>query len=480
MTDLSRLLPWEELRRTEGDLPWPALETFVEAVVSDADVARQLFAEYEKAWAAGDVPTYVDLYVPAIFALAAPRLSDQQRRELGSWLVDKLLEAGYEGADLAEEALVSAAGLMGPVILPKVLDTLETMPEGEDYAEPWVRCWNLTTLAAKTNDAAIRARTIQACLRLLEQIEQGKCDEFVGIYAAWTLALLKYADAAPRLQRLSEKVDRLAGGADYREALRFLQGRSKHVYREPWEWPVKKWLESSWRTAKKWHAEGDFADLEEEQEAAAMERARELADRFMTSRQAAQLAEVPAEDRAYIPHLLLEYAHVYEGAAPEELTTQTLQALLFDAFPRKITAERDFFERVPVVVEAFLRWLAAEGILPEGETLADTVRSWAAEIVAEAMAPENWDPAKQFTMKAQRAGVDMSDQDALHRYMCEQAQEALAQTPYELPDQTPITPPIPIVEHAPKVGRNDPCPCGSGKKYKKCCGAPGESQTTSV
>ena len=22
----------------------------------------------------------------------------------------------------------------------------------------------------------------------------------------------------------------------------------------------------------------------------------------------------------------------------------------------------------------------------------------------------------------------------------------------------------------PKVGRNEPCPCGSGKKYKKCCG----------
>src|ERR1043166_8868567 len=22
----------------------------------------------------------------------------------------------------------------------------------------------------------------------------------------------------------------------------------------------------------------------------------------------------------------------------------------------------------------------------------------------------------------------------------------------------------------PKVGRNDPCPCGSGKKYKQCCG----------
>jgi uncharacterized protein YecA (UPF0149 family) len=22
-----------------------------------------------------------------------------------------------------------------------------------------------------------------------------------------------------------------------------------------------------------------------------------------------------------------------------------------------------------------------------------------------------------------------------------------------------------------KIGRNDPCPCGSGKKHKKCCGS---------
>ena len=27
-----------------------------------------------------------------------------------------------------------------------------------------------------------------------------------------------------------------------------------------------------------------------------------------------------------------------------------------------------------------------------------------------------------------------------------------------------------VVRSTPKVGRNDPCPCGSGKKYKHCCG----------
>ena len=27
-----------------------------------------------------------------------------------------------------------------------------------------------------------------------------------------------------------------------------------------------------------------------------------------------------------------------------------------------------------------------------------------------------------------------------------------------------------MVRQGPKVGRNEPCPCGSGKKYKQCCG----------
>jgi len=31
-------------------------------------------------------------------------------------------------------------------------------------------------------------------------------------------------------------------------------------------------------------------------------------------------------------------------------------------------------------------------------------------------------------------------------------------------------PQTPVKRESPKVGRNDPCPCGSGKKFKKCCG----------
>jgi len=32
-----------------------------------------------------------------------------------------------------------------------------------------------------------------------------------------------------------------------------------------------------------------------------------------------------------------------------------------------------------------------------------------------------------------------------------------------------LNPPKPKIAEK-KVGRNEPCPCGSGKKYKKCCG----------
>lgn len=31
--------------------------------------------------------------------------------------------------------------------------------------------------------------------------------------------------------------------------------------------------------------------------------------------------------------------------------------------------------------------------------------------------------------------------------------------------------PQPYVRAQPKIGRNEPCVCGSGKKYKKCCGS---------
>lgn len=37
-------------------------------------------------------------------------------------------------------------------------------------------------------------------------------------------------------------------------------------------------------------------------------------------------------------------------------------------------------------------------------------------------------------------------------------------------DDDPLPPPVePIKKGSAEPGRNEPCPCGSGKKYKQCC-----------
>jgi len=50
----------------------------------------------------------------------------------------------------------------------------------------------------------------------------------------------------------------------------------------------------------------------------------------------------------------------------------------------------------------------------------------------------------------------------------ERDQQVKAGLPGE--DEAPLPPPVEPIQKDKEIGRNDPCPCGSGKKYKKCCG----------
>ncbi len=60
--------------------------------------------------------------------------------------------------------------------------------------------------------------------------------------------------------------------------------------------------------------------------------------------------------------------------------------------------------------------------------------------------------------------VSKAAHDEVGQFSMAERQRAAAQAPQG--EQTVKK----IQLDTPKVGRNDPCPCGSGKKYKKCCG----------
>jgi uncharacterized protein len=54
-----------------------------------------------------------------------------------------------------------------------------------------------------------------------------------------------------------------------------------------------------------------------------------------------------------------------------------------------------------------------------------------------------------------------------YRQLFAYAEQRLRDLSKQVPPPAPSQGPVPTVE---RVGRNDPCPCGSGKKYKQCCG----------
>jgi hypothetical protein len=473
-------LPWQELWRAQGEIPWLALETFADAVVAEPGLADELFKTYEQA--RGVEPTgtcYADLYVPAIFALAAPRLDEDRRRIIGEFLVKKLAEAGEDDDDVMMEVLTGASGSTGPVIVLAVLDAIAAESGAEGA---WFHLWNLTALAARAEDPFVRDQTVRACVGLLERADRGEIRPDEGMEAAHTLASLGRTEYAKLLERLGAKCGPFLGRADYEEAVRLLKGSAdREERRQAWEEPVRDWFEPRWQTMRDWFARRGAEELEDVSSDLTVPA--NMVRRFMKSQWAADLPQDLFEDAPFITRRLLEYAETYDGTAPNELDEQTLCDVLLDLFPRTVTGGRGFFAKVAPVVEALLEWMASEGILENGSALAQSVHAWSEEIVDEAMEPENWGPAKTMAMEAEQAGVDITDEEALQRFWYARALQSLDQLEQNPPDQSeqpPVAPTVPIVEHAPKIGRNDPCPCGSGRKYKKCCGRSAKGRAAST
>jgi len=86
-----------------------------------------------------------------------------------------------------------------------------------------------------------------------------------------------------------------------------------------------------------------------------------------------------------------------------------------------------------------------------------------------------------FSLYCQEKGADitaiMSDQEqqqALNEEWMNTPRKTFdGKTPAQMLEEDPTLMPQKVETYRreePRVGRNDPCPCGSGKKYKKCCG----------
>ncbi len=122
-------------------------------------------------------------------------------------------------------------------------------------------------------------------------------------------------------------------------------------------------------------------------------------------------------------------------------------------------------------------------LLPELEKLAGTKLPSGLDLkqLQKLMAGPQGKLMSDFAAWCQEQGIDattLTDQSLLQQ-LTEQWQQTPratlgGKTPAEFTQNDPSLLGLKKVEtfrrEQPRIGRNDPCPCGSGKKYKKCCG----------
>jgi|GEM_PF-785059 len=133
------------------------------------------------------------------------------------------------------------------------------------------------------------------------------------------------------------------------------------------------------------------------------------------------------DDVKEILRLFLECFYIHQDKPPKDMDGRIFKDAVLGLLPRRFTGKESYLEQVPKVVHAYIEYLKRETQLKEIGKIEKTIA----------------DLDSRFIKAVKK--VKARDR---------------------IPDEPPTEQ---IVRNEGKLGRNDPCPCGSGKKYKKCC-----------
>ena len=506
---------WDALKAAGDEVPWAALEQVADALAETPALWPPLEALYRDSLETsyGVQGTYAYLYVCAIAALAAPRLPPDLRENVGRFLTAELRTAAHNGDDILCDVLENAAGSLGPAVLPTVLDRLE-----EEWGETeggWFHLWGLVRLVAGAEDAALRQRVADLACRALRDACDGPLSAPDVWMAAEAVADLRCEAARPLLRQLLQKGGRRPaawlGYGDIAEALAFL-GTDPPRRHDEWEEPVRTWFEAHWQPLRRWYqqergaaaaeagpappgrspegppaAEADAgdraADFEQNQEER-RRRGAALAAEFAADLPP-ELAHLGAAQAAFIARWFLQALNQWHSAAPEELQAETLREMLISNLPRTLPVKAEVLPDVPPLVRAFLEWLHGKGVVADLGPLLRTAEGATQRFLANAADPLLWSCLKKRDMAALVCGEPVRDLGLadLSDVLRDLALAGAGPGPLDLGaaddriqgddflegDDLGAGPLESIVRPGHEVGRNDPCPCGSGKKYKKCC-----------
>jgi len=181
------------------------------------------------------------------------------------------------------------------------------------------------------------------------------------------------------------------------------------------------------------------------QEKSAEERKREkrlvhltnaLSRDFLNSKLIKSKTKLYKDNADYIAKSFLDYLFFEEKKEMREINDTHVQHFMLTYAPRKLTFTTEDAKKFQDILSDLLIFLETDGHIKNGIQLSDTVKEHNRSFLK--LIPKM---TKASTRKTKVKNVTTSKKKRTKK----------------------VTPEI-------KVGRNDPCPCGSGKKYKKCCG----------
>ena len=173
------------------------------------------------------------------------------------------------------------------------------------------------------------------------------------------------------------------------------------------------------------------------------------------------------------PATYMQYAAQYFSATPATISAGETAEILFEIFPRKVSVKSERAGEIVAELRAFWQYLKRTRSLENADAILGLLRDEDANYLESALSDtSNFGMAKSFFMSGQESGFDMTDPEDVNRFMLVYNAALLEKRASEKPKTSP-SPPMqrasPIHRTSQRVGRNEPCPCGSGRKFKKCC-----------
>ena len=158
---------------------------------------------------------------------------------------------------------------------------------------------------------------------------------------------------------------------------------------------------------------------------------------YLGSKSLQKKTKAEVENIEYLIKSMLDYVFFEEKKELQEMQNKHVHDFMLIHTPNKLNLSADAGNAAPETVLSFLQFLEENGHIKNGDLLR-------AEVKASKHAFLKLMPKAKKTTKSRKPAPRKKTK-----------LRTTKQEDLEI-----------------KVGRNDPCPCGSGKKYKKCCGQP--------